>query len=177
MQGKTTLSLAATLAAALTLAACESPTNPTSTSSSSTPSLAVVEKTNSWDYQFHYPVIIPFGCGRMGQEIVPMDGKQHFMQWISQNKDGSYHFRVQNNVAELVGTGLVSGDTYRGAGTDLETFDTTLPSTVFVTYNFVITSPYGGGHIVAHETLKQDLDADGYPIYPPEVINFHAECK
>jgi hypothetical protein len=163
------------VASLMLLAACaDSPSAPIA--APATPRAAALAATTvEKDVPVHLPLQIP--CGRLGREIVPMDGTEHVTtQWMS-NANGGGHLRM-HITAQADGIGLVSGDSYKAEGTTNETYEFDIASYPFqydLTYNFNVQSAGKSGNIVAHEVLRVNVDTWGNATYA--VIKFDAECR
>jgi hypothetical protein len=138
------------------------------------PSLAAVSE-NDIKIPYHQPVIVP--CGRLGQEIVPFDGTVHVLFQTSFSASGRRHLKLQTNAQGMTGVGLVSGDRYRLNGGSSDAYEFDVDGTYVNTYinNFHVESAGATGNIVAHETLRVQVDENGVPSV--QTVNFVAECK
>ena len=164
------------VAAAFLLAACaDSPSAPAMTPAPRAAALAANGTITEQDVPVHLPLQIP--CGRLGREIVPMDGTENVtQQWMS-NANGGGHLRL-HITAHAEGTGLVSGDAYKAVGTTNEAYEFDVAAFPFqydLTYTFNVQSAGKGGNIVAHEVLRVNVDEYGNTTYA--VTKFDAECR
>ena len=165
----------APLAGALTLvlAACADTTAP---APAATPRLASSNATVSEsNVPVHNPIQVP--CGRMGLEIVPLDGVEHVTFQESFGRNGG-HVRFHVNAHNVSGYGLVSGDYYHAEGTTQEDYDFDVgqfPFSYATNYTFGVQGNGNYGHIVAHEVLM--INYDPYGNRTVQVAKFDAECK
>src|SRR4051812_14672355 len=106
---------------ALLLAACaDTATAPVGGAAPRAAALAANGTITEKNVYVHLPLQIP--CGRLGREIVPMDGTENVtQQWMS-NANGGGHMRL-HLTAHAEGIGLVSGDSYKAVGTTNETYE------------------------------------------------------
>ena len=164
------------VASLMLLAACtDSPSAPVAALAAPRAALSDNATTIEKDVPVHLPLQIP--CGRLGREIVPMDGTEHVTtQWMA-NANGGGHLRM-HLAAQAEGIGLVSGDSYKAVGTTNETYEFDIGSYPYqydLTYTFNVQSAGKGGNIVAHEVLRVNVDAWGNATYA--VTKFDAECR
>ena len=158
----------------IALGACaDAPTAP-----ASAPRLATSWNATSSESQVsvHLPIQVP--CGRVGLEIVPLDGVEHVTFQQTWNANGGSHVKMHVNAQGVSGIGLVSGDYYHadGATNDSYEFDVgQFPFSYQTVYSFGLQGNGNYGHIVAHEVLKVNYDAYGNP--DVQVAQFSAECK
>jgi hypothetical protein len=132
-----------------------------------------------------------------GAELTPLP--QGFSQWVGCAADGagevvtlSGALRVATRTEELggggwlatstfnprgvVGTGGVTGDTYRGVGhTGSTTVSTTSGQRITQTNSFLLVAPGPDNNLVAHTTWHLTVLADGTVV--GEVTNVTLECR
>jgi hypothetical protein len=151
-----------TVAAVLMTACDNAPTTPAD--GMTAPSLATSITENDQAVPYHNFLIMLPPCTR---EIVVLDAS------------GGIKQRIHINPTDVSGLGLVTGTVFHSAGVTNEAYDLSgpFPMTFTQDYQFVLTAPGKYNNIVAHQTLKVDVDQDGNPIGPPTVVNFHGECK
>jgi hypothetical protein len=161
--------------AAILMTACDNaPTTPTN--EMLTPSLATSITENDQAVPYHNFLIMLPPCTR---EIVVLDGVVHMLFHRTVDANGGIKQRVHINPTDVSGLGLVTGTVFHSAGVTNEAYDLSgpFPMTFTQDYQFILTAPGKYNNIVAHQTLKVDVDQDGNPIGPPTVVNFHGECK
>ena len=174
MTSRTILRTTTLTLAALALAACaDAPTAP-----ATAPSLAMAANATYSESKVdvHLPIQVP--CGRLGLEIVPLDGVEHTTFQQTANANGGVHVKMHVNAQNVAGYGLVSGDYYHseGATNDDYTFDVgQYPYSYSTVYSFGLQGNGNYGHIVAHEVLVVNYDVNGVPTV--QVAKFDAECK
>jgi hypothetical protein len=118
-------------------------------------------------------VFVPCADGGAG-ELVVLEGDLHVLLSITQN-DNRLSVKGHSQPQGISGTGLSTGDMYRGTGVTQDHFTTGLGETFTFVNNFRIIGQGPDNNILVHQTFHVTINANG--VVTATVDNFSVDCK
>jgi hypothetical protein len=117
---------------------------------------------------------VPCANGGVGEEVL-INGNLHDLFHVTLDANGGFHLRFLDNPQGVTGTGLTTGDTYRGTGGTQDTFNGAVGSAETFVNNFRIIGQGPGNNLLVHENFHITVNPDG------TVTSFHdnftVECR
>jgi hypothetical protein len=112
--------------------------------------------------------------GGAGEEIV-LTGNLHDLFHVTFDANGGFHGTFLDNPQGVTGTGLTTGDTYRGTGGTQDTFSGVVGIAETFVNNFRIIGPGTGNNLLVHENFHITVNPDGTITSSHD--NFTVDCK
>jgi len=111
-----------------------------------------------------FSATVPVDCDNDGtpEDLVELSGDIHVLITETTN-DNVTTAKVQFVPRNVTGTGLITGETYRGVGLTTQTSTQVSDGPLVFTFvnNFYIIGQAGGYRYLVHETFHVTVDADG----------------
>jgi hypothetical protein len=98
--------------------------------------------------------------GGTGEEVL-LNGNLHDLFHVTLDANGGFHLTVLDNPQGVTGTGLTTGDTYRGTGVTQSTFSGTVGFEETFVNNFRIIGPGSGNNLLVHDSFHITVNPDG----------------
>jgi hypothetical protein len=124
----------------------------------------------------NFTLFVSCAAGGAG-EWVSLAGSLHFLSVVTIDANAGVKVQVHFQPMGVGGTGLTTGDKYRGNGVTRTSFSMTPAGTFLTTFinRFNIIGQGRGNNFVARDTVHMTVLADGTTT--ATVDNFAAECK
>jgi hypothetical protein len=115
-------------------------------------------------------------CAAAGAgELVELEGSLHVRSHVTRDGTGAFHLSQHFQPQGISGTGLTTGDRYRGTGVTRSNTHTKAGLAQTYVNNFRIIGRGPGNNHLVHETLHVKVDADG--VVTTERADLSIDCK
>jgi hypothetical protein len=98
--------------------------------------------------------------GGVGEEVL-ISGNLHDLFHVTLDGNGGFHLKFLDNPQGVTGTGLTTGDTYRGTGGTQGAFSGVVGSEETIVNNFRIIGPGPGNNLLVHDSFHITVSPDG----------------